>query len=95
MNIFNIGNNIRMSTLVNINLSASQWDLHVESYPRHTIEKAANYLNNRFNQGYNKGLSKEQLKSSMEEIMSRFDIYGAAEKETRKVLENLLEKVYP
>jgi len=95
MNIFSIEKNIRMSTLVNVNLSASQWDLYTESFPRHTIEKVASFLNGRFNQGYNKGMSKEQLKTFMDQLMEQFSIYGANDKDTRKVLGLLLEKVYP
>lgn len=95
MNIFNIDTNVRISTAVNINLSASQWDLHIESFPRQTIEKVATYLNNRFNNGYNRGMKKEELAVFMEDLMDHFRVYGAHEKETRRVLEKLIENVYP
>lgn len=95
MNIFSIGTNVRISTAVNVNLSANQWDLHIESYPRHTIEKVATYLNNRFNNGYNRGMKKDELTAYMEDLMEHFSVYGAHEKESRRVLEKLIETVYP
>lgn len=95
MNIFTIDTNVQMSAAININLSAQQWDLYTESFPRHTIEKVATYLNNRFNQGYNRGMKKEQLSGFMNDLMETFSVYGANDRESRKVLEMLLEKVYP
>lgn len=95
MNIFNLDPNVRISSAVNVNLSAQQWDLYTESFPRHTIEKVASYLNNRFNQGYNQGMTKERLSNFMDDLMETFSVYGANDRETRKVLNKLLEQVYP
>lgn len=95
MNIFSLDTNIRMSAAVNVNLSAQQWELYTESFPRHTIEKVASYLNNRFNQGYNQGMSRGDLEMFVTSLMSTFRIYGAANSEPRAVLNTLLKKVYP
>jgi len=95
MNIFNLDTNIRISTAVNVNLSANQWDLHVESFPRYTVEQVATFLNKRFNTGYNRGMKKKELIAHMEDLMEQFSVYGATERETRKVLTKLLEQVYP
>lgn len=95
MNYFNIQNNVRISTAVNINLSAQQWNLYTEFFPRYTIEKVATYLNNRFNQGYNRGMPKERLVEFVEDLMKQFSVYGASDGESRKVLDQLLEQVYP
>lgn len=95
MNIFSIDTNVKMSSAIVVNLSANDWSLHTGTVPRHTIEKVATYLNNRFNQGYNRGMTKEELSAFVTDLMNNFRIYGAAESEPRLVLDTLLEKVYP
>lgn len=95
MNIFNIDTNVKMSSAIVVNLSANDWSLHTGTFPRHTIEKVATYLNNRFNQGYNRGMKKEELYAFVMDLMNNFRVYGAADNEPRYVLSTLLEKVYP
>lgn len=95
MNIFKLGPNVKMNSSVRIDLSADQWDLYTELFPRTTVEAVATYMNKRFNYGYNQGMSKEQLATFMEEIMNEFSMYGASDMDTRSVLNKLIDTVYP
>lgn len=95
MNHFNVSNNIRFSSLVSINLSANDWQLNTNVFPRPVIENVASFLNKRFNNGYNKGLQRQELVTSMRKLMEEFTPYGANDVNALGVLDSLVEKVYP
>lgn len=95
MNIFQLKSNVRIKTSVSIDLSADQWELNTENFPRTTMNQVATYLNKRFNFGYNKGLSKKELCAYVEHLMDDFSVYGAGEAKPKQVLKSLIETVYP
>jgi hypothetical protein len=95
MNIFQLRSNVRVRATVNIDLSADQWELNTEGFPRTTMNQVATYLNKRFNFGYNKGMSKEELATYVQHLMGDFTVYGANEDKPKQVLESLIETVYP
>ena len=94
MNISNIKTNIRVSSIVAIDLSADEWGLDTKFTSRAIIDKVATYLNKRFNRGYNIGLTSSELVDSMCELMDSFRIYGANHPEPNEVLKNLIYSVY-
>lgn len=94
MNISRPRNNVRKTSTVSIDLSAEEWELLTASFPRRIMEKVANYLNKRFSQGFNIGMKPNELRTSMDELMLSFAIYGAYDTEPRAVLEMLIEKCY-
>jgi hypothetical protein len=77
---------------VNVNLSASQWELY-SSMPE--SKQAARELNNAFNEMYEKGASKEQIRSAVYKVMNKNAKYGAIDTEPRHHLAELLEKYFP
>lgn len=95
MNYFHITNNVKISTLVSVNLSANDWQLSTVDFPRPVIESVATLLNKRYNNGYNRGMSKCQLATHMQDLMNSMSAYGADGTGARDVLEGLLGKTYP
>jgi hypothetical protein len=94
MNISKIKTNVRVSSIVAIDLSADEWGLDTKHTPRAVIDKVATFLNKRFNRGYNIGLTDNELVDSMYELMDSFKIYGAFHPEPNEVLKNLIYSVY-
>lgn len=94
MNICKPHPNLAIRTNISVDLSASQWCLKTDDYPRTIIEKVASFLNKRIMIEYNKGESKETVESCFTTLADQFEIYGANSKETKKVLDNLLNQVY-
>ena len=94
MNINKPHPNIAIRTNISVYLSANQWNLKTDEFPRIVIEKVASFLNKRVMYEYNKGEPKEMLVQGVMSLADQFKIYGATSKETKKVLDNLLEQVY-
>jgi hypothetical protein len=95
MNIANPHPNIQIRTSISINLSASQWHLHVDKYPRVIVEKVADYLNKRVNVNFNKGEPRATVEFAFDALAKDFAMYGATSKETRKVFTDILQTVCP
>ena len=75
MNIFKPHPNIHIRTTVNLNLSAEQWSLRTDKFPRVIIEKVADYLNKRVTIEYNKGEPIEGMQVGYNSLRDRFEIY--------------------
>ena len=75
MNVFKPHPNIHIRTTVNLNLSAEQWALKTDQFPRVIIEKVADYLNKRVTLEYNKGESIEGLQGGYNSLRDRFELY--------------------
>lgn len=95
MNYFHVTNNVRISTLVSVNLSANDWQLFTSNFSRPVIENVATLLNKRYNNGYNRGLNKDQLASHMRDLMNSLSMYGTMEQQPQNVLDSLLANTYP
>lgn len=94
MNIARPNPNLAVRTNISVDYSASQWCLNTEDFPRSVIEKVASFLNKRVMMEYNKGEPREVVVSAVEALTDAFEIYGAKSKDTKKVLDNLLDTVY-
>ena len=94
MNITKPNPNLSIRTNISVDMSASQWNLKTEEFPRNVIEKVASFLNKRVMFEFNKGEPKEVALQGVLSLADQFKIYGATSKETKKVLDNLLEQVY-
>jgi hypothetical protein len=94
MNITKPNPNLSIRTNISVDMSANQWNLKTEEFPRNVIEKVASFLNKRVMFEYNKGESKEVALRGVMSLANHFEVYGATSKETKKVLDNLLDRVY-
>lgn len=94
MNITKPHPNVAIKTMISVNLSASQWKLSTEDFPRSVIESVANYINKRIMMTYNKGGNKGLVQIAFKSITDDFRIYGATSRETKKVFEKLLKEIY-
>ena len=94
MNITKPHPNLSIRTNISVDMSANQWNLKTDEFPRIIIEKVASFLNKRVMYEYNKGEPKEVVLQGVLTLADQFKIYGADSKETKKVLDNLLEQVY-
>lgn len=95
MNISKPHPNIQIRTSISINLSASQWKLKIESYPRVIVEKVADFLNKRVTYEFNKGESRQKIIDSFDTLAKNFEIYGATSKETKAVFNGIINTVLP
>jgi hypothetical protein len=95
MNVANPHPNIQIRTSISVNLSASQWHLYVDKFPRTIVEKVADYLNKRINVHFNKGEPRAKVEEAFLMLSKDFAMYGASSKETRKVFDGILETVCP
>lgn len=94
MNISKPTPNVSIRTTVAINLSAEQWALKTDKFPRTIIERVADILNKRLTLTYNRGESRSDVKQSMQGLARSFEIYGATRPDTEQVLDNLLDQLY-
>jgi hypothetical protein len=94
MNITRPNPNLAVRTNISVDYSANQWCLNTKEFPRSVIEKVASFLNKRVMMEYNKGEPREVVVGAVEVLTDKFKIYGATSKETKKVLDNLLDTVY-
>lgn len=95
MNITNPHPNIQIRTSISLNLSASQWHLEVDKFPRTIVEKVADFLNKRITTEFNKGEPIEKVKLSFEMAAKGFAIYGAESVKTQEVFANVIKTVCP
>jgi len=94
MNLKKIHPNISIQTAIHVDLSADQWRLKTDQFPRTVIEQVASFMNKRLMMDFNRGESKEKLKERLNILAEDFTIYGATSPQTQKVLDNLLKQVY-
>lgn len=94
MNVSKPHPNIQIRTNVSVNLSAAQWELNTNEYPRSIIERVADLLNKRVANEFNKGESRTQVEISVTALSNSFKIYGATDNKTKQVLNQLLDNLY-
>lgn len=92
MNVFKPHPNIHIRTTVNLNLSAEQWSLRTDKFPRVIIEKVADYLNKRVTMEYNKGEPIEGMQVGYNSLRDRFEIYVTPD--TDLVFESVTDTLY-
>jgi hypothetical protein len=94
MNISKPSPNVSIRTTVAVNLSAGQWALKTDKFPRTIIEKVADILNKRLTLEYNRGENRIKVKQSMQGLARSFEIYGATHADSEHVLDSLLDELY-
>ena len=92
MNVFKPHPNIHIRTTVNVNLSAEQWALKTNEFPRVVIEKVADYLNKRVTLEYNKGEPLAGLQGGYNTLRDSFEIYVTPE--TDQVFKSVTDTLY-
>lgn len=95
MNTTTIHPNFRVSTQLTVDLSAAQWGLNTDKFPRLVIEKVANYLNQRVMREFNSGQPRHMVKFSFDALAKDFKIYGATDIRVNETLDLILNKAYP
>jgi hypothetical protein len=90
MNISKPSPNVSIRTTV----SAGQWALKTDKFPRTIIEKVADILNKRLTLEYNRGENRIKVKQSMQGLARSFEIYGATHADSEHVLDSLLDELY-
>ena len=95
MNITTIHPNFRVSTQLNVDLSAAQWGLYTDRFSRPVIEKVANYLNQRIMREFNRGETQDNVRFSFNALAKDFAIYGATDTQVKETLNLILAKAYP
>ena len=94
MQVNKMNPNLILRKTASVNYSAADWGLFTQSFSRTVIERVADLLNKRFNLSYNQGMSRDEIVTSMETLMSDFSIYGANDTEPRTALNRLIKAVY-
>jgi hypothetical protein len=92
---FSLANNLLISKNVKSTLSAEEWKLDTHKHSTFMMNKIATYLNKRLESGFNNGLTYKDLRSIMLALMHEFRLYGASKKETEKVLDDVLSRIFP
>ncbi len=92
MNIFKPHPNVHIRSTVNLNLSAEQWSLRTDQFPRVIIEKVADYLNKRVTMEYNRGEPLESIEVGYNSLRDRFEIYVTPE--TDQVFKSVTDTLY-
>lgn len=92
MNVSKPHPNILIRTSVTIDLSAEQWALKTDEFPRTIIEKVADILNKRVTLTFNKGEKAEALQQGYESLKSGFAIYLT--QETDRVFKEVSNTIY-
>jgi len=90
-------NNFRVEMVkhVECNLSASQWELYTNSFPREEIEAVADKINKDVKFYFNEcRLGRQQFVAAMEKVLMQYKEFGAADTEPRRVLWTLAEEAY-
>lgn len=95
MNVTNPHPNIQIRTSISLNLSASQWSLEVDKFPRTIVEKVADFLNKRVTYEFNKGEPRQKIIDSFDMLAKNFEIYGATSKKTKEVFNGVINKITP
>lgn len=95
MNITNPHPNIQIRTSISLNLSASQWNLEVDKFPRTIVEKVADMLNKRVTTEFNKGEPIEKVQMAFNEAAKGFAMYGAESEKTKAVFSNVIKTIAP
>lgn len=93
MQIFKPHPNVAVRATISVNLSADQWGLDTDKWPRVIIEKVADFLNKRFTMEYNKGEGIDTLRSDYNNLRESFVLYVTDE--TDQVFEKLINQVFP
>ena len=92
---FSLVNNLLISKNVKSTLSAEEWKLDTHKHSTFMMGKIAGYLNKRLESGFNNGLTHKDLRSIMLSLMYEFRLYGATKKDSERVLDNVLNRIYP
>lgn len=92
MNIYKPHPNVSFRTMVTIDLSASQWCLKTNDWPRTIIEQVANFLNKRLTLSFNIGDSKDNVRQQYNILTEQFNLYVT--KDTDCVFESLVDAMY-
>lgn len=77
--------------MVDINLSADDWDLYTREPG---VEGVAASLNIRFNECVNMNMTRQETVAAMDKEMRLYRAWGASDSEPLYVLEQLLNEVY-
>jgi len=86
---------VEMVKHVECNLSADQWELYTNSFPREEIEAVADKINKAFSFNYNElRLNRTQFIATMEKTLMQYKEFGAADTEPYRVLWTLTEAAY-
>ena len=80
--------NVTKRVVMNIALTADQWQLFTASMKCGTAARA---LNSTFNALSKRGANKDEFRVGMEAVMEQYSDYGASDSEPRWMLEDLLE----
>jgi hypothetical protein len=92
---FSLSNNLLISKNVKSTLSADEWKLDTHKHSTFMMNKIATYLNKRLESGFNNGMCQDDVRSVMISLMHEFRLYGANKKETEKVLDDVLNRIFP
>ena len=92
MNIYKPHPNVSFRTMVTIDLSASQWCLKTNDWPRTIIEQVASYLNKRLTLSFNIGDSKDIVRQQYNMLTEQFKLYLT--NDTDCVFESLVDAMY-
>lgn len=93
MNITRPKPNIQIRKAISVNLSAAQWNLEVEKFPRLVIEKVADFLNKRITMDFNRGESRDYITNSFQGLVADFEIYGATNPKTYSKFNEVMDVV--
>ena len=94
MNVTKPRPNLSIRTTINVNLSANQWKLDTDSFPRIIIDQVANFLNKKITQAYNHGNKRPVVEENFYYLANHFKMYGATGRDTQEVLNDLLDELF-
>ena len=94
MNVAKPHPNISIRTNVSIDLSADQWGLDTDRFPRTVIERVASFMNKRVTGTFNQGYQRPVLEQQFRALADHFRLYGATSDVTQNVLKDLLDDLY-
>lgn len=94
MNITKPHPNIAIRTTINVDLSADQWRLNTDDFPRTVVERVATFLNKKVTLSFNQGDNRSSVEQQFDCLASHFKMYGATSSNTQSVLNDLLDKLF-
>lgn len=86
--------NISIRTNINIDLSADQWGLDTDRFPRTIIERVASFMNKRITGTFNQGYKRPVVEQQFQVLAEHFKLYGATGTTTQEVLKELLDELF-
>lgn len=92
---FSLSNNLLVNKSVKSTLSPEEWKLDTDKHSTFMMNTVAGYLNKRLQSSFNNGLNHDEIRSVMLGLMGEFRLYGANKKESIKVLDTILAKIFP